>query len=429
MRTRLRAALLVTVAAGLAFAMAAPASASGAASWSADLAAGQATGVVTGPDGVALDADRARTAPAEGTTAAGTTGGMTGGMTEGTADADPSTLVPTGLLTLAPRTLPRPAARIDSTVVGDLPEGSTATVDVRGRRANGNWTEWVPSTPVGTTEGTRSSTALPAPATQVQSRLVLTGTEGAEPVVTDLRQTAVPAAITPGASALTETAPSSYQVFATREGLVGGTTANGHVITERDHFVALPSRRALSPRGTTDYSVKVCAANGRCAFAPVWDVGPWNTRDDYWNPGTVRQNWGDLAQGTPEARAAYRDGYNGGHDQFGRKVLNPAGIDLADGVFWDDLGLKDNSTVTVDYLWTGSVTLSKVAAETATVQLRSGPSTGSEVIGSAAHGASVPVVCSVGTGPDAWLQVGTGQYLPAAAVPGAGAPRACDAAG
>jgi hypothetical protein len=146
--------------------------------------------------------------------------------------------------------------------------------------------------------------------------------------------------------------PKTYRVFATREGLVGGTTANGHVITQRDHFVALPSRRALSPRGSNRCSVRVCADNGRCETGPVWDVGPWNTRDDYWNPSTVRQNWKDLPQGRPEAQAAYENGYNGGRDQFGRKVANPAGIDLADGTFWDGLGLTNNAWVTVTYLWT-----------------------------------------------------------------------------
>jgi hypothetical protein len=64
----------------------------------------------------------------------------------------------------------------------------------------------------------------------------------------------------------------AYSVFATREGLVGHTTANGHKIVARDHFVALPSRRGLSARRTGDYSVRVCAANGRCAWAPVWDA-------------------------------------------------------------------------------------------------------------------------------------------------------------
>jgi hypothetical protein len=145
-----------------------------------------------------------------------------------------------------------------------------------------------------------------------------------------------------------------YRVFATREGLVGRTTANGHKIKSSDRFVALPSRRALSPNGSADYSVKVCASNGRCAVAPVWDVGPWNTRDDYWNPKSRRQEWRDLPQGMPEAQAAKERGYNKGLDQFKRKVANPAGIDLSDGMFWGALGLKDNGWVTVEYLWTGA---------------------------------------------------------------------------
>jgi hypothetical protein len=88
----------------------------------------------------------------------------------------------------------------------------------------------------------------------------------------------------------------------------------------------------------------------------VWDVGPWNTKDDYWNPSTVRQSFTDLAQGLPEAQAAYQNGYHGGKDAFGRTVTNPAGIDLADGTFWDGLGLTDNTWVTATYLWTAGGT-------------------------------------------------------------------------
>lgn len=154
------------------------------------------------------------------------------------------------------------------------------------------------------------------------------------------------------AEPLLSASPKTFRVFATREGLVGRTTANGHVITPRDHFVALPSRRALSPRGSSAFSVRVCADNGRCETAPVWDVGPWNTQDDYWNPPATRQNWKDLPQGKPEAQAAFENGYNGGRDQFGRRVTNPAGIDLADGTFRDGLGLANNAWVNVTYLWT-----------------------------------------------------------------------------
>jgi hypothetical protein len=344
--------------------------------------------------------------------------------------------VPTGLMTLPIQRLDSPALQVDSLVVGVVPAGSTAGVDVRGRDANGNWSEWIPA---GDGAG---SIDLPRPAVEVQSRLVLTGPPGPAvggptgPEVRGVRLTihplpraAAPAApagppttsappttaasptapltitpstpgsrtatsrpsTTPSSSTRTSTppvttrpttttpspasttrtstsastttrpttipapgAPLRYRVFATREGLVGRTTANGHKIKSSDRFVALPSRRALSPLGSHDYSVRVCAGNGRCATAPVWDVGPWNTRDDYWNPASTRQEWRDLPQGMPEAQAAKEKGYNGGRDQFDRKVANPAGIDLSDGLFWDALGLTDNSWVTVEYLWTGS---------------------------------------------------------------------------
>ena len=90
---------------------------------------------------------------------------------------------------------------------------------------------------------------------------------------------------------------------------------------------------ATAPAPTRSRSARPRA----CAFEPVWDVGPWNTKDDYWNPSATREMWKDLPQGKPEAQAAYQNGYNGGKDQFGRTVANPAGIDLADGVFWDAL--------------------------------------------------------------------------------------------
>jgi hypothetical protein len=213
-------------------------------------------------------------------------------------------------------------------------------------------------------------------------------------------------------------------VFATREGLVGRTTANGHKIKSSDRFAALPSRRALSPNGSHDYSVKVCAANGRCATAPVWDVGPWNTRDDYWNPRAKRQEWRDLPQGMPEAQAAKEKGYNGGKDQFGRKVANPAGIDLSDGLFWDALGLKDNAWVTVDYLWTGSGS-SRVATVQSEDKIREAPAAEADVVGVAAEQSSVPVECVTGSGSDRWLRIGADQYLPAKAVRTLGSAAPC----
>jgi hypothetical protein len=142
----------------------------------------------------------------------------------------------------------------------------------------------------------------------------------------------------------------TYRIFATREGLVGYTTANGHVIRPRDRFVALPSWTALSPKGTDKFSVRL-TYKGRSVVAPVWDVGPWNTRDDYWNPN---RRYSDLPVGLPMAQAARLDGYNGGRDERGRIIRDPNGIDIADGTFWDDLGMTRNDWVEVTFLWLGN---------------------------------------------------------------------------
>lgn len=224
-----------------------------------------------------------------------------------------------------------------------------------------------------------------------------------------------------------------YTVYATRIGLIGETTANGHVIQSHDHFVALPSRKGLCQNDAEyghNYEVRI-TYNGKTVVAPVWDVGPWNTKDDYWNPSSDREMWQDLPQGMPEAQSAYKEGYNNGFDETNnlietsmntfefdignqvrptidglnvrstaggdkigslskndigtvtdgpqrasyegldyrwwriewgnglhgwsaskRYVPSPAGIDLADGTFWDDLGMTDNDWVTVEFLWT-----------------------------------------------------------------------------
>lgn len=140
----------------------------------------------------------------------------------------------------------------------------------------------------------------------------------------------------------------SYQVFATREGLVGHTTTNGHQIRPHDHFVALPSDTVLACAGCHDYTVTL-RYHGRTTTAPVWDVGPWNTTDAYWNaPPTPFRS---LPQGVPQAQAAYQKGYHNGQDAFSRTVSNPAGIDLADGVFSDDLHMTQDDWVTVTFNW------------------------------------------------------------------------------
>jgi hypothetical protein len=118
--------------------------------------------------------------------------------------------------------------------------------------------------------------------------------------------------------------------------------------------------------------VSLTLDNGRTATIPVKEVGPWNLDDNYWDPtsGTQRprRRFTDLPTGTPESQAAYYNGYNPssnckdlsenptGHpgtvDQFGRCVLNPAGIDLSVAAAAQlGLGNLENAWLTVSYLW------------------------------------------------------------------------------
>jgi hypothetical protein len=317
-----------------------------------------------------------------------------------------------GIGNLDPVRFPAATSAVVVDYTTGTPDGSTAEVDVRAM-VKDRWSEWTPAK-----AGT--PTALPGASDLVQLRIIVSAPPtGAKPWIADLRVQPTGKATTSGMAI--QAAPLKSRVFATREGLVGGTTANGHVIVNRDHFVALPSRRGLANNGSGNYSVKVCTTTGtiRCAFEPVWDVGPWNTKDDYWNPSSIREMWKDLPQGRPEAQAAYQNGYNGGKDQFGRTVANPAGIDLADGTFWDALALSDNSWVDATYLWTGDGGRGTVAISSGYLNVRSTPSSTGAVVGMAGKSAQVTVECQVtgqsvsgsqGTS-NVWLRVHTGMYV------------------
>ncbi len=139
-------------------------------------------------------------------------------------------------------------------------------------------------------------------------------------------------------------ANNTYRVYAHREGLVGNTTANGHVIQPNDFFVALPCWCGLSAKNGNEYSVRL-TYKGTSIVVPVWDVGPWNTEDNYWDPPEERHFKG-LPQGMPAAEAAYFDGYNNGQDGFGRDVRSPAGLDIGDGAFYA-LGMTDSAWVDI----------------------------------------------------------------------------------
>ncbi len=303
-----------------------------------------------------------------------------------------------GMLVLAPHELAAPANQVVAELTATIPPGAVVLVDVRGAREPGRWTEWIEARP-------DAPAALPEPTRLVQVRLVLSAAaNGPSPVVRGLRLFPELNDQLPRNTGPTGT----YRVFATRIGLVGNATANGHVVAPRDHFVALPSRRTLASRGSSEYTVQVCADNGRCAWAPVWDIGPWNTIDDYWNLPLVRQSWRDLPQGLPQAQAAFQDGYNGGRDQFGRRVTNPAGIDLADGTFYDTLRLRHNQWVTVNYLWAGPGLFGLVGA--LPLAVHGAPGEDAPEVGRAAGGAMVPLQCRA---PGGWLRIGSARFLPA----------------
>ena len=267
-----------------------------------------------------------------------------------------------------------------------VPRGTKVLTEIRGNGRSGTWTQW-------RTVSGSTAVMLPQAVSLVQVRLTLLGVPGgASPTV---RSVTVKAAAEQRAAPRAPRAASgpTYRLFATREGLTGQTTANGHVIQPRDHFVALPSRRMLASNGGHEYRVRLCY-KGRCETAPVWDVGPWNTRDDYWNPSSQREMWKDLPQGTPEAQAAYLNGYNGGRDEFGRRAANPAGIDVADGTFWDGLGMTDNDWVDVTFMPDGEGESTTVTAWTQ-ANVRECASTSCDIKSTVYPGQTYPAHCWV----------------------------------
>jgi hypothetical protein len=137
--------------------------------------------------------------------------------------------------------------------------------------------------------------------------------------------------------------PVTVRLWATREGLVGKTTASGHVIEPNDHFVALPSKKALNRSVIVSY-------RGKNVTAPVLDVGPWNRDEAWWETGSARGQFADLPRFVPEVWAAFDQGYNNGRDATGRYVTFPAMIDLGDGVY-ADLGLPAADWVDVTLTW------------------------------------------------------------------------------
>ena len=84
----------------------------------------------------------------------------------------------------------------------------------------------------------------------------------------------------------------------------------------------------------------------------IKEVGPWNTYDNYWRTGRQRTMWKKLPRCMPEAYAAYYRNYNRGRDEYGRQVLNPAGVDLTPAAA-KALGFAkyQNGVVYVKFYW------------------------------------------------------------------------------
>ncbi len=105
-----------------------------------------------------------------------------------------------------------------------------------------------------------------------------------------------------------------------------------------------------------DYTVDLGYSGKSAKSVKILDVGPWNIDDNYWNDAGAqsrpRRLYTDLPKGMPEAQAAFFDGYNGGKDQYGRIVLNPAGIDLTPAVAAAlGIGYLQNKWIDVVYKW------------------------------------------------------------------------------
>jgi len=143
-----------------------------------------------------------------------------------------------GIVMFDPHKLSTPSNVVSAVLDGSVPADSELAVDVRGLRVNGQWTEWEEASSV-------APAVLPEVATTVQVRMTLTAPNGsagpeARKLTLSASSTTTPRAMAPAAR--------SYKVYATREGLVGGTTANGHKIKSRTTSSRCPRANRSRPR-------------------------------------------------------------------------------------------------------------------------------------------------------------------------------------
>jgi hypothetical protein len=241
--------------------------------------------------------------------------------------------------------LARPSQRFTISYLVTTTPASQVQVDLRGSLDGTRWTEWAVDLP------NNSVATLNYPVQWLQYRLTLLAHAAPLPSVRMLKLQPLQAQENYNASAGNIQPAPTFRLRATRQGMVGGRTANGYIIEPKARFVSLPSWRSLAPKGSYEYSVRI-TYNGRSSVAPVWDVGPYNVHDDYWS--FDRERFKDLQRGWPQDHAAFYEGYNGGWGEKGY-VRFPTAIDIGDGVWQDDLGIKgDQAEVEVTFLWLGS---------------------------------------------------------------------------
>jgi hypothetical protein len=141
----------------------------------------------------------------------------------------------------------------------------------------------------------------------------------------------------------------TYMVSSQRKGIrcrVFATQYTGY--TERE--VALPHRDLKFGRQPR---VRIWRVSGGPSVGPrVKEVGPWNTYDNYWVQNKYRTMYERVPRCKPEAQVAYYQNFNKGKDEFGREVLNPAGVDLTPDVA-RSMGLEEyqNAWVWVRFPW------------------------------------------------------------------------------
>ena len=114
--------------------------------------------------------------------------------------------------------------------------------------------------------------------------------------------------------------------------------------------VALPHRRLKFGRQPRVHIRRV--SGGPRVRPRAKDVGPWNIHDNYWARRKHRTMFKRVPRCKPEAQVAYYQNFNGGKDEFGRKVLNPGGVDVTPAVA-RGMGLRkyQNAWVYVRFPW------------------------------------------------------------------------------